>query len=96
MTPDDLDTLAQKPGQKNVLCPELLAPVRQIAGTIGFFVILVHIDGYLVFCIIVRYLNEKRLTRQVWICLLRLGHYLVATIELPLILRRSPPGPDLK
>ena len=95
MTPDDLGKLAQKPGPANKLRPELLAPARQIAGTIGFIVTQVRIDGYLVFCIIARYLSEKRLTQQAWICLLRLGHNLVATIELPLILRRSPPGAEM-
>jgi hypothetical protein len=48
-----------------------------------------------VFCIVARYLSEKRLTQQAWTCLLRLGHYLVATIELPLILRRSPTGAEM-
>ena len=91
MTPDELGKLAQKPGLANKLRPELLAPARQIAGTIGFIVTQVRIDGYLGFCIVARYLNEKRLTKHAWICLLRLGHYLVATIELPLILRCSPP-----
>ena len=95
MTPDDLGKLAQRPGPNNMLRPDLLAPARKIAGTIGFIVTKVRIDGYLVFCIIARYLSEKRLARQAWICLLRLGHYLVATIELPLILRRTPPGTEM-
>jgi hypothetical protein len=95
MTPDDLGKLSQEPGPNNKLRPELLAPARQIAGTIGFIVTQVRIDGYLVFCIIAHYLSEKRLTYQVWVCLLRLGHYLVATIELPLILHRTPPGTEM-
>ena len=64
MTPDDLGKLAQKPSPNNKLCLELLAPARQIAGTIGFIVTLVRINGYLVFCMVARCLNEKRFTYQ--------------------------------
>ena len=68
---------------------------RQIAGAIGFAVTAERIDGYVVFCIITRFLNEARIRLKVWTCLVRLGHYLVATIDLPLTLRRVPAGTEM-
>ena len=95
MTPDDLRDITAPTSANNHLVPDKLAPARCIAGTIGFIVTMVRVDAYLAFCIIARCLNTKRFTCNVWTCLLRLAHYLIGTIDLPLTLRRVPPEAEM-
>ncbi len=66
-----------------------LAPIRSILGCVGFIVVTVRCDAYFAFCVLSRYVNERRLTALVGRLVLRLAHYLVATMHLHLHL--APP-----
>ena len=66
-----------------------LVPMRSILGCVGFIVVTVRCDAYFAFCVLSRYVNERRLTKLVGRFVLRLAHYLVATIHLHLHL--APP-----
>jgi hypothetical protein len=76
----------------NPLVPELLVPAQRIGGTCAFVTSKVRMESFFAFCVLARYINKERLTRCVFIELLRLAAYLVDTIDIPLTFRRVGPG----
>ena len=84
-----LGKLRESPSAADPLDLADLAPMRSILGCVGFIVVTVRCDAYFAFCVLSRYVNERRLTKMVGRLVLRLAHYLVATIHLHLHL--APP-----
>ena len=64
--------------------PEEVPFAQQVGGTIGFVTTAVRADSNFAYCAISRYLNAAKLTRKVLQLLLRIAHYLVATMHLHL------------
>jgi hypothetical protein len=66
-----------------------LVPMRRSLGCIGFIVVTVRCDAYFAYCARSRYVNDRRMTALVGRLVLRLAHYVVATIHLHLHLAPS-------
>jgi hypothetical protein len=66
-----------------------LIPMRRILGCVGFIVVTVRCDAYFAYCVLSRYVNDRRMAALVQRLVLRLAHYIVATIHLHLHL--APP-----
>ena len=79
-----LRALRESPSEADPLDLTHLAPMRSILGCIGFIVVTVQCDAYFAFCVLSRYVNDRRLTKLAGRLVLRLAHYLVATIHLHL------------
>jgi len=62
---------------------------RRLAGAIGFVATHVRPDAYFAFCVISKYMGP-RLTSYAFKLTLRLGHYLVGTMHLPLVISSDP------
>ena len=76
--------------------PMRLKAARSILGTIGFIATTVRADAYFPFVALARYVNEQRLSPKAWTELLRLGHYLVSSRDLPLTLRHVADGTEME
>jgi len=78
--------LLDGPSARSPLVAHMLDAMQPILGTIGFIVCLVRPDAYFAYCVLCRFITEARLTTFAVRCLVRLGHYLVATKDLCLYL----------
>ena len=90
LSPESLTALGSEE-LKNALAADdpILHVSRRLGGIAAFVVTTVRADSYTSFSIIAKNLNPQRLTTTAWRELLRLCHYLVATIDMPLTLRKS-------
>ena len=79
-----LQSLRDTPSDTDPLDLTLLPPMRRILGCVGFIVVTVRCDAYFAYCVLSRYVNDRRMTAGVSRLVLRLAHYLVATIHLHL------------
>ena len=93
-TPMAADTLLKlRAGQdKDTLIPALLEEAQKLAGTIGFVVSAVRPDANFAYVALASYINVKRLTRRVFMALVRVALYLLGTETLTLTLRQEAPG----
>jgi hypothetical protein len=85
--------LKEGPTPANPLTPELVDEAAPLLGTIGFVTGLTRPDAHFAYCLLSRYASAARLTNFAFRCIVRLGHYLVATRSLHLALttpRRCP------
>ena len=89
MSESALRSLRDSPSDADPIDLAHLVPMRSILGCVGFIVVTVRCGAYFAFCVLSRYVNERRLTKLVGRFVLRLAHYLVATIHLHLHL--APP-----
>ena len=89
LSPSAMSLLHAGPSESSPLLPELVPAARQIAGTVGF-IAGVRFDVLLSFCVLSRHVSAERLTAVAWRELLRMAHYLVATRDLALTLRKVP------
>ena len=94
MGPNATRELRMPPDDDNPLVPLLVPIARRIAGTIGFVATKARPDSYFGFCVMAKYVNERRLTRRGFLHLLRLAWYLVRTKDLPLVIHAASARPD--
>ena len=88
MSATALRALRDSPSDADPIDLTYLAPMRRILGCIGFIVVTVRCDAYFAYCVLSRYVNDRRMTALVGRLVLRLAHYVVATIHLHLHLAR--------
>jgi hypothetical protein len=85
--------LAMRSGEGvDEVIPALLEEAQKLAGTIGFVVSSVRPDANFAYVAIARYVNAKRITRRVFLALVRVARYLLGTVELSLTLRPQVSG----
>jgi hypothetical protein len=90
LSPESLTALSSEELETALAADDpILHVARRLGGVSAFVVTTVRADSYTGFSIIARNLNPQRLTTTTWRELLRLCHYLVATIDMPLTLRKS-------
>ena len=68
---------------------EQVVLARRLTGGIGFVTTHVRADSYFPFCVLARYQGLK-LTQYAFRLIVRLAHYLVNTMYMPLVLHVSP------
>ena len=90
MAESALRLLRDSPSARDPIDLTHLVPMRRILGCVGFIVVTVRCDAYFAYCVLSRYVNERRMTALVERLVLRLAQYLVATIHLHLHL--APPA----
>jgi hypothetical protein len=64
---------------------------RQIMGAVGFVATHVRPDAHFAFCYLARYMGP-RLSKYAFKLVVRLAHYLVDTMHMPLVIHIDPPG----
>jgi len=69
--------------------PEIISLARSVGGAVGFVTTHVRAEGYFPYCALSRYMGP-RLTWYAFKLLIRLGHYLVSTMDMPLVIYSSP------
>ena len=69
---------------------------RRILGTGAFITGHTYPTALFAFGTLARYMNEDRLTRKVWLEVLRFGHHLVSVSDVPLIFTRIGHGARLE
>ena len=71
---------------------EHLRTAATLLGIIGFITALVRADGYFAYAVLCRFATPDRLSPLAFRCIIRLGHYLVATRRLALHLTAPAPS----
>ena len=91
MGADALAIFREGPSEANPLVPELVPAARQIVGTLVWVTATRH-DALFATRQHSHNASEQRLTRFAWNEILRTGHYVTGTRDLPLVIRRVPEG----
>jgi hypothetical protein len=92
-----MSRLLEGPTERAPLVPDQLPAMQAILGTVGFVTGMVRPDAFFAYTVLCRFVSEERLTLYAARCIVRLGHYLVATRDLALhltapALTRHPDG----
>ena len=91
MPADGPRILRDSPPDEAPQAAESISLARQIMGAVGFVATHVRPDAYFAFCCLARYMGP-RLTKYAFKLVVRLAHYLVGTMHMPLVIHTDPPG----
>ena len=84
----------EEAAQPEVMDPCLISLARSVAGAVGFVATHVRPDVYFAYCVLARYMGP-RLTKYAFKLIIRMAHYLVSAMHMPLVIHSGEPSAEV-